>query len=125
MPAVLLFGFLMMAMIVLLSGMIQSEKRIVKDPSISALDNSPPDVQQPVIITVAEVSQSVIVTWISASMPGVFNYYSSNIETIMNEDMLSMNYLLYNDHNSFYRICQTGQSNKFIYRLPRDGLRES
>lgn len=119
-----LFGFLMMAMIVLLSGMIQGNNAVERSAPLYALDNSPPNIQ-PVVIKNAEVSQSIIVTWLCASMPGVINYDSSNINLIMNEDMLSMHTILYNDYDSFYKISQIGHINIFKYRLPRDGLREN
>ena len=122
-----LFGFLMMAMIMLLSGMIQSSNAVERSTPLYALDNSPPNIQ-PLVLTVTEVSQSVIVTWICTSMPGVQPGTSYMNDIIVYEDMPSMKCNLYYTINKIDLILHTNTGyQRDILKYPLDvfGVRKS
>jgi hypothetical protein len=120
------FGFLMLALIVLLSGMIQSKNAVAETTPIYALDNSPP-VVQPIFIT--EIQPNETVTWLCTSMPGVqFSGSYINRDIIVYEDMPGMKCnIYYTIQNIDFKLnISPGYPSKVVkYPLDVYGLRKS
>jgi|WetSurMetagenome_2_1015567.scaffolds.fasta_scaffold881060_1 hypothetical protein len=120
------FGFLMLALIVLLSGMIQSNNAVEKSTPVYALDNSPPAIQ-PIFITV--IPQNETVTWLCTSMPGVqFSGSYMNSYAIVYEDMPGMKCNIYytiQNKDLKTHISSGNRSQMVKYPLDVYGLRKS
>lgn len=85
------YGFLVLAMITLLSGMVQSNNRVASVASVYALDNSPPAMLPAFDLNVNFTSPAV--TWLCRSMPGSQDQNSVVIcLTAINTDVLSTNH---------------------------------
>jgi hypothetical protein len=110
----------LLAMILLLSGLVQSKDRVELKTYTIALDNSPPLTMPAIDLQ----TNNPAVIWLCTSMPGVQDQGSSNVAYLTGEDMLSMNYININRHSLNIK-------NRFVsynidqYRKPRDGLRQS
>lgn len=101
-----LYGFLMLAMITLLSGMVQSNNRVAETTPIYALDNSPPAMLPTFDLNLDITSPAV--TWLCTSMPGVQDQISANIcLRAIDADVLSTNYIIN------YTILNRNQSNDY------------
>jgi hypothetical protein len=121
------FGFLMLAMITLLSGMVQAEKFVVKATDIEVSIKSPPNMLPTFDLNLS--IPSFTITWLSFSMPGVQDQCSANYisEMIISADMQSMYYISNSKLIKRYYASQIQiyNNHKVNYRLPRDGLRQS
>jgi hypothetical protein len=123
-----LFGFLMLAMITLLSGMTQANKFVVKATNIEVSIKSPPDVMPMFILNNVSVPASATQEWICTLRPGVQHQSSATLnESIISADVQRTNYINQNRLLKRYYAESQSQtkSNKLIYREPRDGLRQS
>lgn len=149
-----LYGFLVLALITLLSGMVQANTMTnSKDDGIELSVNSPPAVLPTNVYTFTNFSVPAS-TWYCTLNPGyVFDYSSVSFYAIMTVDMLDMKYNIYYtiekpdfklqplegyirqiDHYPFYRLqnqlsihknLATQSVPSWVYRKPRDGLRQS
>jgi hypothetical protein len=149
-----LFGFLMLAMITLLSGMVQAEKFVVKATNIEVSIKSPPDMLPTLNFTVNLQTQAS--TWFCTLNPGYQHGASVTVsDGILFTDMLDMQCYIYYIVNKpemnlptltgylrsiekypfralnkapkrFLAFNQASQSvPSWVYRQPRDGLRQS
>ena len=147
-----LYGFLVLALITLLSGMVQANTMTnSKDEGIELSVNSPPAVL-PTNVYV-NITSSATVTWYCTLNPGYQFVSSVNTDIIVWADMPSMTcdiyytiekpdiklqltegYIRQIDHYPFYRLqnqlsihknLATQSVPSWVYRQPRDGLRQS
>jgi hypothetical protein len=130
-----LYGFLVLAMITLLSGIIQAEKMVFKTTYYEQLAYNPPGNVPTVNVLVCNemtfpvlVETSILNTWYCTINPGYVICASVSIDdAILYTDMQSMDYMyLYKLNNCSYASQSFKCKESVIrFRLPRDGLRES
>jgi len=92
-------AMLILALVTLISGIVQAEKMTYKVQTQMCQNNSPPTVQQ--MVTVKVESQSQPVQWLAQSMPGVMFQGSvvTNDIDIVKTDGLSPDLYIYNYQN--------------------------
>lgn len=87
-----LYGFLMLAFITLLSGIVQSNNRVAETTHIYALDNSPP-----AMLPIFDLNVNITcpaITWLCRSMPGLRIETSTVIyDNTIFVDVQSTNYI--------------------------------
>lgn len=125
-----LFGFLMLALVTLLSGMVQANN-VVAETTIEFVSiHSPPAVMPTVDLNVILTVPAN--TWYCTINPGYIYQQSANVVNntnviATNADVLSTNYInLSKLSRRFYASDLRQNDNVNVnYRHPRDGLRQS
>ena len=121
-----LLGFLVMAMITLLSGMIQANNVVAETSTDVVMINSPPAVLPAIDFCVNITFPASI--WYCTLNPGYRDQCSANVtdKAVINADILSMYHIYLTKLNKRYYTNRFETNyTKVNYRMPRDGLRQS